>query len=541
MYQPQSTQNPSDTTPSYSWKSNRVSSRVRSFLVLLLLSALLPLKAQVGKVGINTTSPAATLHVADSSVVFTGLPVNPPPVPGPPPVSGPGSRMMWYADKIAFRAGGVQGTQWDKDSVGVGSAAFGVDTKATGILSFVGGGGSNTASGQNSFAGGGTLLRASGPFSYAGGGDNNQASGTRAFVGGGRDNVASGVNAFAGGGDGNTASGDFSFIGGGGDNFTLGVGAFIGGGSSNAAFGVLSFLGGGSGLLGKSFGETVFGLYNTDYTPASTNDINANDRLFVIGNGTAVSERSNAVTVLKNGRVGIGTDTPDLLMEIRGPASSANGATLAFGGTGSDQEEAGRIRFLDGTASNNWRGIYMHHDGTLNKFHIGVHSPSTNNPADDLPILTIERGDNQVGINTTTPGFLFEVNGSAGKPGGGSWGASSDARLKTDVAPYSDGLASVLSIDPVTYRYNELSGYDPGRTYVGVIAQQLQEVAPYMVSVSDRVAADGQTGYLTVDNSAMTYMLINAVKEQQAIIEELKRTIETLSAEVAEVKARGVR
>jgi len=279
--------------------------------------------------------------------------------------------------------------------------------------------------------------------------------------------------------------------------------------------------------MGKSLGEAVFGLYNTDYTPASTNDFNANDRLFVIGNGNAVSARSNAVTVLKSGRIGIGTDTPDLLMEIRGPASSANSATLAFGGIGSDQEEAGRIRFLDGTASNNWRGIYMHHDGTLNKFHIGVHSPSTNNPADDLPIITIERGDNQVGIGTTTPGFLFEVNGSAGKPGGGSWGASSDARLKTDVEPYTDGLQSVLAIDPVTYRYHALSGYDTHPTHVGVIAQQLQEVSPYMVSVSDRVATDGTTGYLAVDNSAMTYMLINAVKEQQAIIGEQQRRIDT--------------
>jgi hypothetical protein len=62
-----------------------------------------------------------------------------------------------------------------------------------------------------------------------------------------------------------------------------------------------------------------------------------------------------------------------------------------------------------------------------------------------------------------------------------------------------------------------------------------------MVSVSDRVATDGSTGYLAVDNSAMTYMLINAVKEQQAIIEELKRTIETLSAEMAEAKARATR
>jgi hypothetical protein len=294
-------------------------------------------------------------------------------------------------------------------------------------------------------------------------------------------------------------------------------------------------------VYARSFCEAIFGHYSTDYTPASLNSINANDRLFVIGNGTSLSDRSNAVTVLKNGRIGIGTDTPDLLMEIRGPESAINGASLALGGMGSDQTEAGRIRFLDGTASTNWRGMYMHHDGTNNKFHIGVHAANTNVATDDIPIITIERGDNQVGIGTTTPGFLLEVDGSAGKPGGGLWSASSDARLKTDVSPYTDGLNSVLAIDPVTYRYNDLSGYATEPTHIGVIAQELQSVAPYMVSVSDRVATDGSTGYLAVDNSAMTYMLINAVKEQQAIIEELKRTIETLSAEMAEVKARATR
>jgi len=699
--------------------------------VLLLLSALLPLNAQVGKVGINTTTPAATLHVADSSVLFTG-PDTLPGSPAPPPVSGPGTRMMWYADKAAIRAGHVLGLQWDKDSVGVHSAAFGLNLKAKGFATFIGGGQNNSAIGTRAFVGGGIDNKATGSEAVAAGGENNTASGSGSFIGGGVDMTASGSRSFVGGGFGNIASGSESFIGGGQANRAPGLSSFVGGGSNNKATGDHSFAGGGGGLLARSFGESVVGVNNTDYTPASTTAFNTNDRLFVIGNGTdstarrnavtvlkngrvgigtatpaarlhvldssvvftgpatlpaspgappvsgpgtrmmwypekaafragqvggtewnrdsvgvnsaafgagakakgagsfvgggstntasgsssfiggglgnnasgnrsfvgggsfntvsgfaafvaggennvasgygsftgagvnlrspsfcevvfglnntlytpssatsfnaddrlfvigngsSTFARSNAVTVLKNGRVGIGTDTPDLLMEIRGPASSADGATLALGGIGSDQAEAGRIRFLDGTTSTNWRGIYMHHDGTLNKFHIGVHSNSTNDPADDLPIITIERGDNQVGIGTTTPGFLFEVNGSAGKPGGGSWGASSDVRLKTNVAPYTDGLASVLSIDPVTYRYNELSGYDPGKTYVGVIAQQLQEVAPYMVSVSDRVAADGQTGYLTVDNSAMTYMLINAVKEQHAIIEEQQRLI----------------
>ena len=142
-------------------------------------------------------------------------------------------------------------------------------------------------------------------------------------------------------------------------------------------------------------------------------------------------------------------------------------------------------------------------------------------------ILTADLGTGRIGIGTANPGSLLEVNGTAAKPGGGLWVASSDARLKKDVVPYTDGLKSVLAIQPVRYHYNDLSGYDTKPEYVGVIAQQLNEVAPYMISTSKK----GNTDYLKVDNSAMIYMLINGMKEQQKMIDELKTEINTLKAQ----------
>ena len=78
---------------------------MKKFIGIIIITLVIFHKAiaQVGKVGINTTSPAAMLHVKDSSVVFTGpatLPAN----AGQPPVKGAGNRIMWYADKAAFRA-----------------------------------------------------------------------------------------------------------------------------------------------------------------------------------------------------------------------------------------------------------------------------------------------------------------------------------------------------------------------------------------------------------------------------------------------------
>jgi hypothetical protein len=48
------------------------------------------------------------------------------------PVQGAGTRMMWYPDKAAFRAGRVTGTQWDDASTGYYSFAAGEDARASG-------------------------------------------------------------------------------------------------------------------------------------------------------------------------------------------------------------------------------------------------------------------------------------------------------------------------------------------------------------------------------------------------------------------------
>jgi len=51
----------------------------------------------------------------------------------------------------------------------------------------------------------------------------------------------------------------------------------------------------------RSYGETAIGLYNTDYTPNSTTNFDSSDRLFVIGNGTSLIARSDALIIFKNG------------------------------------------------------------------------------------------------------------------------------------------------------------------------------------------------------------------------------------------------
>lgn len=81
---------------------------------------------------------------------------------GPIPATGAGERMMWYPNKVAFRAGsiGTGGTQWDDANIGYYSWAGGYATTASGINSFAIGyqsratGSYSTAGGYNAYSDG---------------------------------------------------------------------------------------------------------------------------------------------------------------------------------------------------------------------------------------------------------------------------------------------------------------------------------------------------------------------------------------------------
>jgi hypothetical protein len=111
------------------------------------------------------------------------------------PASGPGRRMMWHPGKSAFRAGQVDGTQWDDANVGSHSAALGFNTRARGAFSTALGSGT-TASGLGSTAMG-LNTTASGPASTAMGAATTASGFNTTAMG--RDSVAAGDEAVAAG------------------------------------------------------------------------------------------------------------------------------------------------------------------------------------------------------------------------------------------------------------------------------------------------------------------------------------------------------
>lgn len=143
----------------------------------------------------------------------------------------------------------------------------------------------------------------------------------------------------------------------------------------------------------------------------------------------------------------------------------------------------------------------------------------------------------RVGIGISSPGYLLHVNGTVGKPGGGSWTAASDKRLKQNIKEFTDGLAVIEQIRPVSFRYNGKAGLPTEKEYVGVIAQEMQKIAPYMVgefTYQDSTGAPEK--YLDYDATALTYMLVNAAKEQQQQIQSLQQENQDLKQELAVLK-----
>jgi hypothetical protein len=140
-----------------------------------------------------------------------------------------------------------------------------------------------------------------------------------------------------------------------------------------------------------------------------------------------------------------------------------------------------------------------------------------------------------VGIGTAFPTggtVLLSVNGDADKVGGGSWSTFSDIRLKTVRGKFSPGLAEILRLNPIRYRYKEqnpLGIRDTGE-HIGFVAQDVQKVIPEAVTTNDR-------GYLLVNNDPILWTMLNAIKEQQAVIEKQRDQIQQQLAELEKIRS----
>lgn len=142
-----------------------------------------------------------------------------------------------------------------------------------------------------------------------------------------------------------------------------------------------------------------------------------------------------------------------------------------------------------------------------------------------------------VGIGTVSPGYKLTVAGIVAPSAdntytlgasGIRWSAvyaangtiqTSDRRLKTNIKNLDYGLKEVLAMQPVSYNWKDTLHRE---NKIGLIAQDVKKLVPQVV-----------VGDETKENLGMNYaelvpVLINAIKEQQKQIDELKKTLEKL-------------
>jgi hypothetical protein len=103
----------------------------------------------------------------------------------------------------------------------------------------------------------------------------------------------------------------------------------------------------------------------------------------------------------------------------------------------------------------------------------------------------------------------------------------SDRRLKDNIFTIESALDKVSKLRGVEYIWK--AGARKGQSDIGFIAQEVEEVIPQIVREKEMPLLDGGT-YKTVDYEKMTALLIEAVKEQQTIINKLEQRIVTLES-----------
>ena len=481
-------------------------------------------------------------------------------------VIGGGSGNLTTGDG-AVVAGGL-----NNQAAGTAAVGGGNSNRASGYSATVGGGNENQAVEYACTVGGGAGNLAIGGgegWATVGGGNYNQATGAHATVAGGLLNVAQekgfvgggGFNhmGFGGGygtiagGQGNTIEGGHTHntIGGGRGNFVTAATNTIAGGASNTLFAPCGFIGGGfANFCQGSYGTVAGG--RSGFVDGNYGAIGGGNDNFAGGGATVAGGTSNvaagAHAAIPGGFSNSASGAYSFAAGRRANAAHAGAFVWAdstdeeFESATNDQfyvRAAGGVRLVGSTnlgslvvtprggadqdaqihLSESISGSYgtiLKHDGVANQFQI--FGKSTTNIYG--PHLIVTRNSGLVGIGRTPTANALEVEGDASKTVAGNWLANSDARIKTDVRPIENALATLGKLRPVVFRYTpEHRAKHPSiedRDYNNFIAQEYRDVFPAAVK------EDGE-GLLQVDTYDVQPYLVRAVQELAVAVEQLRK------------------
>jgi trimeric autotransporter adhesin len=314
-------------------------------------------------------------------------------------------------------------------------------------------------------------------------GQNNTADGAAAlyFNFDGNENTANGASALQDNmhGSRNTANGKDALRG----NFT---------GTNNTANGVGALSANFDGNYNTADGQAALysnrsGFYNTalgHFADVTSNNLNyataigANAKVSC-NNCMVLGANTNTTPTAVNIRVGLGTSNPIADLHIKGTNESYP--------TNSD----GGLRLERKFNTNAWN------------------------------IFTDFGNDLDFNFNGSTKAYLSNATGV--------YTVASDVRLKKEINPITNILPTVLQLQPKTYFYKD-NAADAPLSY-GFIAQEVEKLFPAFVTTK------GVDGMKAIAYQNFNVVAIQAIKEQQVIIENQNKTIGYQKTEIEKLRA----
>jgi hypothetical protein len=230
-------------------------------------------------------------------------------------------------------------------------------------------------------------------------------------------------------------------------------------------------------------------------------------------------------TIEPEGRINLKTSATELSV-MHSLNSVVIGPTPYFGSTLilSDREKDPELQFVrmypdDG---NSYYKGFVQISG--NNLRIGTNSENTEGKfvvrtAGTDRVAVDKNG--YMGIGTLNPAYRLQVGtaGDGSQARANAWNVFSDERYKTNIEEIPNALDKIDELHG--YYYNWKTGDDKTRQ-AGLMAQEVEKVLPEIVSTDAE-------GYKSVEYGKMNALLLQAIKEQQQQITELKQKLDQLS------------
>lgn len=131
----------------------------------------------------------------------------------------------------------------------------------------------------------------------------------------------------------------------------------------------------------------------------------------------------------------------------------------------------------------------------------------------------------KVGIGVTAPTYQLQLStNSAYKPTNGTWTYSSDERLKKNIKTLDGALSKILGLHGVIFEWKDPEKYSSG-VQMGLIAQEVEQVFPGWITTD-------VNGYKNLTVSGFEALTVESIRELKKENDVLRARVEALEAKI---------